>query len=187
MALNSQRLAFIAKYKNDVIQETLGTGIFPSVKMAQMIVESADRNGEAGKGVTFIKANNAFGIKDSKAWKGKTMSFSTPKDGQPVNLFRVYPTIKDSIADHSKFLTDNKRYAKALTAKSPEQQLIEIEKAGYAEAAGYASKMAVIIKNYNLEALDKESAEFDTSANLKKKALKVALPLIAIGLIYLFK
>jgi flagellum-specific peptidoglycan hydrolase FlgJ len=31
---------FIKKHKNEVIQATLGTGLFPSVKMAQMILES---------------------------------------------------------------------------------------------------------------------------------------------------
>lgn len=155
MAKNPARIAFIEKYKNDVVSATAGTGIFPSVKMAQMIIESSDSMGVPGNGLAVKKARNYFGIKANKSWLGPKVALNTPKDGQPVNYFRVYDTAKDSIKDHTAFLKDNGRYAAIFNAKSPAEQAILIEKAGYAEGAGYASKIAQIIRDYGLEALDK--------------------------------
>lgn len=165
MALNKQRLDFIQQHKKDVIEATLNTGIFPSVKMAQMIVESSNSLGVAGQGITALKARNYFGIKANTGWKGEKMAFNTPKDGQPVNYFRVYPTVKDSIKDHTDFLIKNPRYTKSgvFDAKTPFEQLSAIEAGKYAEGANYARKMAQIIKDYNLEALDREAE------TLKKK------------------
>jgi flagellum-specific peptidoglycan hydrolase FlgJ len=170
MALNQDRLDFINKYKNDVIESTAGTGIFPSVKMAQMIIESADRNGKAGKGITFVKANNAFGIKADKNWKGEKMSFNTPGDAIKVNYFRVYPNLKDSISDHTSFLQRNKRYTTAgvFTAKSPADQLIALQKSGYSENPNYATELAKMIKNYNLQDLDIQQPVVVKKKDVKK-------------------
>jgi flagellum-specific peptidoglycan hydrolase FlgJ len=84
------------------------------------------------------------------------MAFNTPKDGQPVNYFRVYKTVEDSIVDHTIFLKSNKRYTAAgvFAAKTPQTQAQCLQNAGYAEGAGYASKLNQIIKDYNLEILD---------------------------------
>lgn len=149
---------FIAKWRKDVVDSTCGTGIFPSVKMAQMLIESANSQGVPGQGITFLQANNAFGIKQGIGWTGETKTFSTPKDGKPVSVFRVYPTVKDSIADHTKFLQVNSRYANAgvFTAKTPEEQLNAIAKAGYAESPTYASALITIINAYKLKELDEE-------------------------------
>lgn len=155
MAKNPARVAFIEKHKDDVISATIGTGIFPSVKMAQMIIESADSMGVSGNGLPVLKAKNYFGIKADKSWKGPKVALNTPKDGKPVNYFRVYDSAKDSIKDHTAFLKNNGRYAAVFNAKSPAEQAILIEKAGYAEGSGYASKIAQIIRDYGLEALDK--------------------------------
>jgi mannosyl-glycoprotein endo-beta-N-acetylglucosaminidase/stage II sporulation protein P len=185
MALNKSRLDFINKYKDDVIEATKGTGIYPSVKMAQMIIESADKNGVAGAGATFVKALNAFGIKANSSWLGKKLSFYTPKDGSPVNFFRVYPTVKDSIIDHTKFLQNNKRYTTAgvFNAKSPADQLIALQKSGYSESPIYAQQLAKIIHDYNLESLDEEQEKKKSS----KKGLIIfsSITLVAIaGLVY---
>lgn len=152
------RSEFISKYKKDVVDSVCGTGIFPSVKMAQMIIESADSFGNAGQGITFVRANNAFGIKQGVGWKGEVMTFSTPRDGKPVSVFRVYPTVKDSIIDHTRFLQVNSRYAKAgvFTAKTPEEQLEALQKAGYSESATYAQALSKMIEIYNLKELDKD-------------------------------
>lgn len=158
MALSQARKNFIALHKADVISATDGTGIFPSVKMAQMIIESSDNAGQPGNGITARKAKNYFGIKANSSWKGEKMAFNTPKDGQPVNYFRVYPTAKDSVIDHTKFLQSNPRYTKGgvFEAKSPASQALAIQNSGYAEGAGYAAMLVKIIVDYNLEELDKE-------------------------------
>lgn len=152
------RSEFIAKYKKDVVDSVCGTGIFPSVKMAQMIIESGDSYGNAGQGITFVKANNAFGIKKGVGWTGAVATFSTPKDGKPVSVFRVYPSIKDSIIDHTRFLQVNSRYKTAgvFTAKTPEEQLSALQKAGYSESPTYASALTTMINTYKLKELDSE-------------------------------
>jgi len=154
--MSQAREDFIKKYKQDVIDASCSYGIFPSVTMAQMIIESGDSNGVAGNGITFVKANNAFGIKKGVGWTGQTMVFNTPKDGKPVSEFRVYPTIKDSIIDHSKFLSVNSRYKNAgvFTAKTPEEQIRAIAKAGYSESPTYADAIIAMINGYKLKDLD---------------------------------
>lgn len=159
--MSAERDAFIAKYKNDVINAVEGTGIFPSVKMAQMIIESANSRGQAGEGITFKQANNAFGIKANTTWTGDKMSFNTPNDGKPVSWFRVYPSIKDSIKDHTKFLQVNSRYKSngVFDAKTPQEQSYALAKAGYSEKPypQYAEGLIAIIRGYNLESLDSEA------------------------------
>jgi mannosyl-glycoprotein endo-beta-N-acetylglucosaminidase/stage II sporulation protein P len=163
--MSAERDAFIAKYSQDVIDATCGTGIFPSVKMAQMIIESANSQGQAGQGITARLANNFFGIKANTAWTGEKMAFNTPNDAKPVSYFRVYKTVKDSIADHTKFLQVNSRYKTAgvFTAKTPEEQTDALAKAGYSEKPypQYATGLNAMIKGYNLKKLD--------SGCLKKK------------------
>lgn len=155
------REEFIKKYSQDVIDATCDTGIFPSVKMAQFIIESADKNGVAGNGITFVKANNGFGIKKGTGWTGAVMTFQTPKDGKPVSEFRVYDTPKDSIIDHTNFLKNNPRYIKAgvFTAKTPEEQIDALAKAGYSESPTYANALKTMINSYHLKDLDKKGCE----------------------------
>jgi flagellum-specific peptidoglycan hydrolase FlgJ len=156
--MNADRLKFISDHKNDVINGVSGSGLFPSVTMAQMILESSNSMGQAGQGVTAVKANNYFGIKASSNWNGQTMSFNTPNDSNPVSLFRVYPSVKDSVADHTKFLEVNSRYANAgvFSAKTPEDQAYALAKAGYSEKPypQYADALISLINTYNLKELD---------------------------------
>ena len=159
------RTAFIKKHAAAVINATAGTGLFPSVKMAQMIIESANKQGVPGEGSTAKRANNYFGIKADKSWNGPRMKFNTPNDvsggGQPVSFFRVYKNAEESIRDHSAFLAKFKRYKDVFTARTPEQQAKELEKAGYAGIApnDYAEMIIKMIDRYNLKALDSVTAE----------------------------
>lgn len=159
MAGTQERIDFINRHKADVIEATAGTGLFPSVKMAQMILESADNLGRPGMGVTAVRAKNYFGIKADGSWKGAKLAFNTPNDAQPVSYFRVYSSAKDSVQDHSAFLIKNPRYANhgVFTALNPEQQALALEKAGYAEGSNYAGKLVNLINTYNLRSLDEEA------------------------------
>lgn len=177
--MSKDREQFIKKYANDVIKAVEGTPIFPSVKMAQFIIESANNKGESGKGITFVKANNGFGIKADKNWTGPKMSFNTPKDGKPVSFFRVYSSPIDSIKDHTAFLQKNKRYSKVFTAKTPEEQVKAIFEAGYSESPTYDKALLSLINAYNLKSLDKQKPTTDNSGI-------VTLLLLAVGSWYLF-
>jgi flagellum-specific peptidoglycan hydrolase FlgJ len=170
----SAQTEFIDKHKLSVINATKGTKLFPSVKMAQMIIESG-----WGKSANARLANNYFGIKKGTGWKGETIVLNTPKDGKPVSTFRKYKSVLDSVIDHSSFLIKNKRYENngVFSATTPEQQVKAIFKAGYAEAKNYENTLNKLIAQYNLKELDK--------IILTEKKSKLLPVLIIAGSIYL--
>lgn len=161
---------FIKKNAGDVIRSVKGTGIFPSLKMAQMIIESSGKDEKGkfgiGKGLAVRKASNYFGIKADKSWKGKKVALSTPKDGKPVSLFRVYNTPLDSLKDHSAFLLQNSRYKKngVFAAKNPVDQAEALQRSGYSESPTYSKALIGLIKAYRLTDLDsaKPTDDFTT-------------------------
>jgi len=148
---------WIKKYWIDAVNATSGTNIFPETMLAMAVVESqgkgSDGNWYPGLGLVAKTANNYFGIKASAKWRGKTIALPTPGDADKTSLFRVYPSLKDSIADFVKFLQENPRYKKAGVFSSPDYvtQILSIAKAGYAENPNYSSIVTSIankVKNY---------------------------------------
>lgn len=148
---------FIKKYSNIIVETCIGTGIFPSVKMAQMALET-------GWGKSIV-GNNLFGIKArgnyTPFWKGAkiyadTTEYISGSYGNYNEPFRNYATQADSVKDHTYFLQNNKRYSKVFTADTPEQQAKELQAAGYATDPNYANKLISIINKYNLKTLDQK-------------------------------
>lgn len=150
---------FLAKYATAFIIACQGTGLFPSVKLAQAALESG-----WGKSVV---GNNLFGIKaagsQSPYWHGETVTAGTSEyqSGSYVpqsSKFRKYATVGDSIRDHTWFLQRNGRYRTAgvFTAQTPEDQARALQKAGYATDPLYASKLIKIINTYNLKQYDEK-------------------------------
>lgn len=159
----SQRAEYIQKYTQAVVNAAKGTGLFPSLFMAQAILESGN-----GQSSLARKYNNHFGIKASKGWKGKVVDMKTREvfNGQDVYIkdgFRWYNDPWDSFRDRVAFLKKNKTYANhgVFTAKTPEEQADALQRAGYATAPNYASVLKKMIRDYNLKALD--------SMDIKKK------------------
>jgi flagellum-specific peptidoglycan hydrolase FlgJ len=158
---------FIKKNAANVIRSVQGTSVFPSLKMAQMIIESSGKDEKGkfgiGKGLATRKANNYFGIKADKNWKGKKVALSTPRDGKPVNYFRVYPTPLDSMKDHTAFLLKNSRYKTygVFTAKTPQAQAESLQKAGYSESPTYSKALIALINAYQLTQLDNKKPNHD--------------------------
>jgi flagellar protein FlgJ len=134
---------FVKKYWADALNATAGTRIFPETMLAMAIVESQgkapDGNWYPGNGTLAKRANNFFGIKTSKAWKGPTVALPTPGDADKISTFRVYKGINESIADFVKFLQSNPRYEQAgvFDAKDYVSQIVAIARAGYAENPNY--------------------------------------------------
>lgn len=146
---------FIFKYVQSVKDACKGTGLFPSVCLAQAALET-------GWGKAAID-NNMFGIKakgtPNEYWKGGSKIVTTTEYIKGVKKtmqlsFRTYDTIEDSIRDHNRLLLTNKRYAKVLAASSPEEQARALQSAGYATDPGYAGKLISIIKTHNLKQFD---------------------------------
>lgn len=151
---------YIALYKDLAIKATQGTGLFPSVMLAQGIVESNNGNSELAR-----KYKNHFGIKAGSSWTGKSVNLSTREvvNGSDINIkdnFRVYDSVEESYVDRVNFLKQNPRYTTAgvFTAATPLEQLQALQRAGYATDPNYASILNSVLERENLGVLDKAIA-----------------------------
>lgn len=138
---------FIDFIKTPAIKACEGTGLFPSLMIAQAILESGD-----GESVLSREANNYFGIKADSSWKGEIILLNTREVimGKSVMVpakFRKYSTLEDGFRDRNAFLKSNPRYTRfgVFTAFTPEDQAIAFQKAGYATDPNYVSLLISII------------------------------------------
>lgn len=147
--------SFIERFANDVQDACRNTSIFASVCLAQAGLETG-----WGKA---IKGNNMFGIKakgkSNMYWKGDSFLSKTTEyiNGKKVIMqcaFRKYDSIADSIRDRNLLFLQNKRYAKVLTSKTPEEQVKAIKEAGYATGLKYTETIISIINKYSLKQYD---------------------------------
>lgn len=155
------RPEFIDAFAGIVKESAKGTGLFPSLFMAQAILESSDYHGVPGNSTLAAKHNNYFGVKASKGWTGQTVIMPTHEviGGKSVIVqapFRKYSTPLDSFKDRVQFLLRNKNYAKAgvFKATTPEAQAHDLKLAGYATDPQYPNKLINLINKYNLKTLD---------------------------------
>lgn len=145
------------------------SGVLASVSLAQFILES-----NYGKSELALNANNCFGMKKSlsgntwndSTWDGKSIYIKCTKeqnsDGSYKTItadFRKYPSISDSIADHSAYLLgakngSNFRYA-GIAGKRDYREVAQIIKdGGYATSLTYVDKLCRIIEKWNLTKYD---------------------------------
>lgn len=153
----AQKRQMIDKYSAAIIEGTQGTTLFPSVAMAQLILETGY--------MAHVVGNNLFGIKaagvKTRYWNGDFVTAGTQEyiEGQPGDYrlkFRKYKSEIDSVKDRTAFLQTNSRYKKVFLATTPEAQCYELQAAGYATAPSYAAILVSIIKSWNLYELDKK-------------------------------
>ena len=158
---DSVQTDFINSIKEGAIEGYTRYGIFPSVTIAQAILESG-----WGKSDLTVKANNLFGIKADKGWKGEKVSMKTSEYNNQIitDNFRVYKSINDSITDHREFLYNNPRYSKAGVFQATHyiEQAQAIEKGGYSTVENhkgekvYSDLLITLIRDYNLQLVDYE-------------------------------
>lgn len=139
-------------------------GIFPSITIAQAILESG-----WGKSELSVEANNFFGIKADQNWHGAYVSMNTMEDynRQTTANFRKYNSFSDSIADHGAFLYSNTRYLNSgmFNTAYYAEQAEALEKAGYSTKRDpngtliYADLLIEIIKQYNLQLIDYDAED----------------------------
>lgn len=144
---------FINKVKDSAIQGQREYGVLASLTLAQAILES-----NWGKSSLSKNANNIFGIKADKYWKGAYMEFPTKEylNGKWVTVnakFRRYSSIDESIQDHTIFLT-KPRYKNVIGQTDYKKATYEIWKAGYATDPNYPNKLNDIIERYELYEYD---------------------------------
>lgn len=185
----TKRQRFINQMAKDIILSTIGTKLFPSVDMAQMICETGDGD------TIMVAANNAYGVKATKSWNGKVVSNTTSeyikdntgkkvkqiykgtgltynsyseaiKQGANyVTLFRVYNDVIDSIKDHNGLIINSDRYNDAENALTPEIQAEELEQHGYSTSDQYGETLASIIHASGLKKLDELKEQFEKILN----------------------
>lgn len=149
------------------------SGILASVSLAQFILESG-----YGKSELAQKANNCFGMKKSlsgntwsgSVWDGKSIytkkTKEQNKDGSYTTItadFRKYPSVEDSIADHSAYLLgakngSKKRYAGLKGCKDYKKAAKIIKAGGYATSLTYVDKLCSIIEKWKLTQYDIKSS-----------------------------
>ena len=165
------------------------SGILASVSLAQFILESG-----YGKSELAQKANNCFGMKKSlsgNTWSGSVWDSKSiytkktkeqNKDGSYTTItadFRKYPSVEDSIADHSAYLLgakngSKKRYAGLKGCKDYKKAAKIIKDGGYATSLTYVDKLCSIIEKWKLTQYDVKS-----SSSSKKSVDTLAKEVIA--------
>lgn len=150
----SKQKQFIDNIAEAVKKACLGTKIYPSVCIAQAILETGWGKASVG--------NNLFGIKatgkPNEYWDGSYVTSPTYEyikgvKTRIVSKFRAYKTIEDSIRDHNR-LFNAERYKYVRCSASPEEQVKAIKFGGYATDPKYAEKLISLINTYNLKHYD---------------------------------
>ncbi|MFR8086211.1 MAG: glucosaminidase domain-containing protein, partial [Leuconostoc gelidum] len=136
---------------------TIGTGVLPSITVAQAILES----GWGQSILTSAPYYNLFGIKQGTGWQGAIVNMKTSEyvNGKWVTIlapFRAYSSQMASFQDHTKFLLTNSRYAGngVINAKNYVNMANGLQAAGYATDPTYASRLINLVERYNLQSLD---------------------------------
>lgn len=144
----AQQKEYIEKYKDVAIREMKAYGIPASITLAQGILESA-----SGTSYLATKANNHFGIKCHRDWKGKKVYRD---DDEKNECFRHYDNAEQSFVDHSKFLKNRSRYAFLFEEDITDYKAWAkgLKKAGYATNPKYPQLLIRIIEDYNLSQYD---------------------------------
>lgn len=139
---------YIQEFWSAAVEQMEKHKIPASITLAQALLE-----GGAGKSDLVREANNHFGVKADKRWKGKTYS---KWDNGKWCQFRVYGSAKESFEDHSKFLLSNSRYDFLFDLRRDDYEgwAKGLKKAGYAEDNQYPTKLIGIIERYELYKYD---------------------------------
>lgn len=170
-----------AQYYGEAVKElAAGSGIIPALVISQAILESSGKvNGKylPGQSKLSKEANNFFGIKANKSWKGDIYTIDTKeqtKDGKIYTIkanFRKYDNPIDSFRDYIVFLIENSRYTKAglFNAKNVKDQAQALQRAGYATDTKYAD----LINNIYKSVKDYLPANFDKADPINPNILSL--------------
>lgn len=148
---------YIATYKQLAVVEMHRTGVPASITLAQALHES-----DKGRSDLALNANNHFGIKCKKYWKGSTFYHKdddTDSRGQLIDsCFRSYDHVMDSYVDHSNFLKYGGNYQGLFTLSIMDYMgwAHGLKRAGYATDPHYADKLIRYIRDHKLYLLDSQ-------------------------------
>lgn len=153
---------YIAKYSDIAVTKMKQFHIPASITLAQGILESG-----SGSSRLAVRGNNHFGIKCGKNWTGRKIYKTDDNIG---DCFRRYDSAEESYSDHSKFLTENQRYAPlfALDITDYKGWAKGLKAAGYATNPQYPSLLIKLIEENELYKYDRVGA---TGSNRKVDGL----------------
>ena len=148
LSVDDQINLYIKKYAPAATKNMRFYKIPASITLAQGILESGH-----GQSTLAKKANNHFGIKCHKGWKGKSISHDDDAKGE---CFRSYKNPLRSYKDHSLFLVERDRYSSLfkLNRKDYESWALGLKAAGYATDPKYAEKLISLIERFKLNRFD---------------------------------
>lgn len=158
--------------KEDWIKKisTLCRDLNNSLLLNSVIIAQASLETGFGQSQLMINANAYFGIKATKSWKGKTYSSVTKeyydKWVNVQGLFRAYDTPKEGIEDYLNLILNTRRYKTVINYNTPESQLNEIIKCGYATDPNYVTKCMKLIKEYNLTSYDNKKSNEEVATDV---------------------
>lgn len=181
---------FINSVAPGAIESQKEYGIPSSITISQAILESGWGNSKLSR-----EANNYFGIKANKSWKGLRYNINTGEYDatgnyyiEPNAAFRMYATPADSLKDHADFLMNNKRYNSLFDLDNIDFKgwANGLQKAGYSTSPQYASTLINLINKYNLHSFDLEAEKADALTDLGLRNLRrFKRPLIFFSIIAL--
>lgn len=149
----SKNKAYADQYAEAAMEQMKRYGIPASVTLAQGILESSNGESELSR-----LGNNHFGIKATASWLKNGGEYLVYTDDKPNEKFCKYSSVADSYEHHSKFLANNKRYAKCFQLSPDDYKgwTKGIAKAGYASGMGYAAHLQDIIERNGLQKYDQQ-------------------------------
>lgn len=154
---NSKTQDFIDTIATDAVKNANDYGLYPSVTIAQAILESGSGKSSLSK----EPYHNLFGIKGS--YKGQSVKMRTgehDKSGNKYSInanFRRYPDFSSSLKDHNELLRNRLNGYYSCTWRENADNAIEAAKClqgKYATDVNYANKLINIIDKYNLQRFD---------------------------------
>lgn len=151
---------FLAAIKDDVLQDMANTGILASLTAAQALIESGSGNSKLSKAPYY----NLFGSKGSYNGQSVTMKTKEYINGKYVvknQAFRVYPSWRESIADHSSLFLRLARYANLRGEKDYKTACHNVYKDGYASGLNYDLTLISAIEKNKLYLWDQEELPVD--------------------------
>ncbi len=148
MRRNTAYLNYISQYKDLAIEQMLRYRVPASITLAQGLLES-----RAGLSDLAVRGNNHFGIK-CHGWTGRKAYHDDDEAGE---CFRAYDNARQSYEDHSRFLSQNSRYARLFSLDRTDYRgwAKGLKACGYATNPNYANSLIGIIETYGLSQYDR--------------------------------
>lgn len=158
---------YIQQHKALAIAEQRRSGVPAAITLAQGVFETA-----AGCSELMTQANNHFGIKCRKEWKGETFAHD---DDAPQECFRKYSCAYDSYKDHSEYLHSGTRYAALFQLKVTDYSgwAHGLKRCGYATNPKYAPQLIKLIEDFHLQDYTYLAMKEDEGNNTQAVAVAV--------------